>query len=43
MLDACESIVDIIVDPNLMNLPKMLFPKDLQVPGENESFPFYRF
>ena len=36
MLDACESIVDIIVDPEFKELTKNAIPKGLEVPGEND-------
>ena len=36
MLDACESIVDIIVDPKFKELTKNAIPKGLEVPGEND-------
>jgi hypothetical protein len=36
MLDACESIIDVIVDPKFKELTKNAIPKELQVPGENE-------
>ncbi len=43
ILDACESIVDIIVDPKFKELTKNAIPKDLQVPGENEHSHFIAF
>ena len=43
MLDACESIVDIIVDPNFKELTKNAIPKNLQVPGENDHSHFIAF
>ncbi|RYY59537.1 MAG: hypothetical protein EOO05_12970, partial [Chitinophagaceae bacterium] len=35
MLDACESIVDIIADPKFKELTKNAIPPGLQVPNEN--------
>jgi hypothetical protein len=43
MLDACESIVDIIVDPKFKELTKNAIPKHLQVPGENDHSHFIAF
>ena len=43
MLDASESIVDIIVDPNFKELTKSAIPKHLQVPGENHHSHFIAF
>ncbi len=43
ILDACESIVDIIVDPKFKELTKNAIPKNLQVPGENEHSHFIAF
>lgn len=43
MLDACESIVDIIVDPRFNELTKNAIPKGLQVPGENKHSHFIAF
>src|ERR1044072_7930136 len=43
MLDACESIVDIIVDPKCKELTKNAIPKDLQVPNENDHSHFIAF
>ncbi|MET0395149.1 MAG: hypothetical protein ABW019_18525 [Chitinophagaceae bacterium] len=43
MLSACESIVDIIIDPKFKELTKNAIPKDLQVPGENEHTHFIAF
>ena len=43
MLDACESIVDIIVDPKFKELTKNAIPKHLQVPGENHHSHFIAF
>ena len=43
MLDACESIIDIIVDPKFKELTKNAIPKNLQVPGENDHSHFIAF
>jgi hypothetical protein len=43
IIDACESIVDIIVDPKFKELTKNAIPKNLQVPGENEHSDFIAF
>jgi hypothetical protein len=43
MLDACESIVDIIVDPKFKELTKNAIPKELRVPGENDHSHFIAF
>jgi len=43
MLDACESIVDIIFDPKFKELTKNAIPKHLQVPGENDHSHFIAF
>ncbi|HEU4858629.1 MAG TPA: hypothetical protein VFT15_02290 [Chitinophagaceae bacterium] len=43
MLDACESIVDIIVDPKFKELTKNAIPKHLQVAGENDHSHFIAF
>jgi len=43
MLDACESIVDIIVDPKFKELTKNAIPKHLQVPNENHHSHFIAF
>ena len=43
ILDACESIVDIIVDPRFNDLTKNAIPKDLKVPGENNHSHFIAF
>ena len=43
MLDACESIVDIIVDPKFKELTKNAIPKHLQVHGENHHSHFIAF
>jgi len=43
MLNACESIVDIIVDPKFKELTKNAIPKHLQVQGENHHSHFIAF
>jgi len=43
MLDACESIVDIILDPKFKTLTKNAIPKNLEVPGENGHSHFIVF
>ena len=43
MLDACESIVDIIVNPKFKELTKNAIPKHLLVPGENHHSHFIAF
>ncbi len=43
MLDACESIVDIIVNPKFKELTKNAIPEHLQVPGENHHSHFIAF
>lgn len=43
MLDACESIVDIIVDPKFKELTKNAIPKNLQVAGETDHSHFIAF
>jgi hypothetical protein len=43
MLDACESIVDIITDAKFMELTKNAIPKNLQVPGETSFSDFIAF
>ena len=43
MLDACESIVDVIADPRFKELTENAIPKNVKVPGENRSFTFYCF
>jgi len=43
MLDACESIVDIIADPKFKELTKNAIPQHLQVPGENHHSHFIAF
>lgn len=43
VLDACESIVDIILDPKFKTLTKNAIPKNLEVPGENDHSHFIVF
>ncbi len=43
MLDACESIVDIIVDPKFKELTKNAIPENIKVPGENDHSHFIAF
>ena len=43
ILDACESIVDIIADPKFKELTKNAIPEKLRVPGENEHSHFICF
>lgn len=43
ILSACESIIDIIVDPNFKELTKNAVPKALHVPGENDHSHFIAF
>ena len=43
MLEACERIVDIIVDPKFEGLTTHAIPKHLKVPGENEPSQFIAF
>ena len=43
MLDACESIVDIIVDPKFKELTKNAIPENVKVPGENDHSHFIAF
>ena len=43
MLDACENIVDIIIDPKFKELTKNAIPKEVVVPGENEHTHFIAF
>ena len=43
MLNACESIVDIIADPKFKELTKNAIPNHLQVPGENYHSHFIAF
>ena len=43
ILDACESIVDIIIDPKFKELTKNAIPKNLRVPRENDHSHFIAF
>ncbi len=43
MLDACESIVDIIIDPKFKELTKDAIPATLKVPNENDHSHFIAF
>ena len=43
ILDACESIVDIIADPKFKELTKNAIPEKLRVPEENEHSHFICF
>lgn len=43
ILDACESIVDIIIDPKFKELTKNAIPGNLRVPGENNHSHFIAF
>jgi glutathionylspermidine synthase len=43
ILDACESIADIITDSRFKELTKNAIPKELQVPGENDHAHFIAF
>lgn len=43
VLDACESIVDIIADPKFKALTKDAVPKHTRVPGENDHSHFIAF
>lgn len=43
ILDACESIVDIIIDPKFKELTKNAIPENLRVPGENDHSHFIAF
>lgn len=43
IIDACESIVDIIVDPEFRELTSKAIPSHLQVPGENSHSHFIAF
>jgi len=43
MLGACESIVDIIVDPKFKDLTKNAIPENLRVPGGNNHSHFIAF
>ncbi len=43
MLDACESIVDVITDAGFNELTKNAIPKNIHVPGENQHSHFIAF
>jgi len=43
IIDACESIVDIIVDPGFKKLTEKAIPKDIRVPNENAHSHFIAF
>ncbi|HEY6505777.1 MAG TPA: hypothetical protein VIZ28_17505 [Chitinophagaceae bacterium] len=43
LLDACDSIIDIIVDPKFKELTRNAIPKNLRVPGENDHSHFIAF
>ena len=43
MLDACDSIIDTILDPSFNELTKNAIPKNLVVPGENGHCHFIAF
>ncbi|MER3499098.1 MAG: hypothetical protein C4308_10925, partial [Chitinophagaceae bacterium] len=43
MLDACEKIVDVIVNPNFLQLTKDAIPPHLRVPGETAHSNFIAF
>ncbi len=43
MIAACESIVDVIVQPGFKTLTANAVPKDLNVPGENDHSHFIAF
>jgi hypothetical protein len=43
ILNACESIVDIIADPKFKELTKNAIPKNLRVPNENDHTHFIAF
>jgi len=43
ILDTCERIVDIIVEPEFKNLTKNAVPENLRVPNENEHTHFIAF
>ena len=43
MLDACEDIIDIIIDPNFKALTKKAIPKDIIVANENDHAEFIAF
>ena len=43
ILEACESIVDIIADPNFKQVTRNAIPSDVKVPGENNHTQFIAF
>ncbi|MEO5999862.1 MAG: hypothetical protein ABIN89_23710 [Chitinophagaceae bacterium] len=43
MLDACDSIIDVIVDPKFKELTKNSIPVSVNVPGENSHSHFIAF
>jgi hypothetical protein len=43
LIDTCESIVDIIIDPKFKELTKNAIPKGLRVPNENDHSHFIAF
>jgi len=43
LLEVCEKIVDVIVDPNFKELTKNAIPENLRVPGENDHSHFIAF
>lgn len=43
IIDACENIVDVIVQPNFKSLTAQAIPKNIQVPNENEHTQFIAF
>jgi hypothetical protein len=43
LLEACESITDIIIDPQFKKITSKAIPKHLQVPGENDFSQFIAF
>ena len=43
MLDACESIVDVIIDQGFNELTKNAIPKNIHVPGQNDHSHFIAF
>ena len=43
MIDACENIVDVIIDPGFKKLTKNAIPKNIHVPNENDHSHFIAF
>ena len=43
MIDACECIVDLIVDPRFRELTNHAIPENIKVPGENDHTHFIAF